>query len=170
MEQLAGLKVSPDNMAAAHLTVPKAMDESDPLKKIDLASALQYGLAQGYPPLLSCIRQFATAHLHPYIPYRGGVDVMLTVGSTDGFSKTLELFINPWSPEKDDIKTRPGLLCETFVYGNVLSQAMPKGVQAVPVEADADGMMATGPGSLEDVLSNWDETKGRRPHLMYTVT
>jgi DNA-binding transcriptional MocR family regulator len=31
-------------------------------------------------------------------------------------------------------------------------------------------MMAKGKGGLEDVLENWDFTKGRRPHLMYTVT
>lgn len=31
-------------------------------------------------------------------------------------------------------------------------------------------MVATGPGGLEDVLANWDYKKGRRPHLMYTVT
>ncbi|KAK3944193.1 aromatic amino acid aminotransferase [Diplogelasinospora grovesii] len=156
---------------AAHIEVPKISSEPDPLKKIDLATALQYGLAQGYPSLLSWIRQFTRDHLHPDVPYRDGPDVMLTCGSTDGFSKTLELFVNPWSGEAgDDICDRPGLLCETFVYGNILTQALPKGMQVVTVESDAAGMVATGrPGSLEDVLSNWDPAKGKRPHLMYTV-
>jgi len=161
---------SSDDMAAAHLTVPKAMEETDPIKKIDLASALQYGLAQGYPPLLSWVRQFARDCRHPNVPYRDGPDVMLTVGSTDGFAKTLELFVNPWSPKLHDVRDRPGMLIETFVYANVLAQAMPKGVQPVPVAADEGGMRASGPGGLEDVLANWDESKGRRPHLMYTVT
>ncbi|KAJ9148243.1 Aromatic amino acid aminotransferase [Pleurostoma richardsiae] len=157
-------------LAASHITVPKALNETNPLKEIDLATALQYGLAQGYPPLLSWIRQFTCEHLHPNVPYEGGPDVCLTVGSTDGFSKTLDLFVNSWSEEKDDIRDRPGLLCETFVYGNVLSQAGPRGVQTVPVVADEGGMVTTGPGGLEDVLGNWDESKGRRPHLMYSVT
>lgn len=49
-------------------------------------------------------------------------------------------------------------------------QAEPHGVKIAPVEMDEDGMLPYGPGGLEDVLSNWDETKGKRPHLMYTVT
>ena len=164
------MKVSSDPMAAAHLTVPKTLNESDPVKKLDLASALQYGQAQGYPPLLSWIQQFTRECLHPNVPYQAGPDVTLTVGSTDGFAKTLKLLVNPWSPEKDDIKERPGLLVETFVYGNVLNQAAPKGVQTVPVKADEGGMCTIGPGGLEDVLANWDESQGKRPHLMYTVT
>lgn len=161
---------SSDDVVASHITVPKVLSEKNALKKIDLASALQYGLAQGYPPLYSWVRQFATQHLHPNIPYEGGADVCLTVGSTDGFSKTLELFVNPWSPEKDDIRDRPGLLSETFMYGNILSQSMPRGVQVVPVKADDGGMVVEGPEGLEDVLANWDEATGKRPHLLYTVS
>lgn len=161
---------SSDDFVASHITVPKVLSEKNALKKIDLATALQYGLAQGYPPLYSWIRQFATQHLHPNIPYEGGADVCLTVGSTDGFSKTLDLFVNPWSPEKDDIRDRPGLLSETFMYGNILSQSMPRGVQIVPVKADEGGMVVEGPDGLEDVLANWDEATGKRPHLLYTVS
>lgn len=171
----AALRVSggdtDNNMAAAHITVPKAMaDDTDAVKKIDLATALQYGTAQGYPPLLSFLKQFVREHLHPDVPYEGGPDICLTVGATDGFSKTLDMFVDPWSPDRHDIRDRPGLLCETFVYGNVLTQAQPRGVQIVPVKADGGGMVATGPGSLEDVLATWDYSKGRRPHLLYTVT
>lgn len=162
---------SSDRAASAHITVPLVADATDPLRKIDLASALQYGTADGYPPLLSFVRQFTREHLHPDVPYRGGPDVILTVGSTDGFAKTLELFVDPWSEGKgDDIRDRPALVCERFAYGNALAQAQPKGVQVVPIEADSEGMCADGPGGLEDVLANWDGAKGRRPHLMYTVT
>lgn len=160
-----------DSQAATHITVPKALaPDTDALKKIDLATALQYGTAQGYPPLFSFLRQFAREALHPNVPYKGGVDVVLTVGSTDGFSKTLETFVDPWSPETGDIRDRPGLLAETFMYGNIISQSKPRGVQIVPIKTDEGGMLATGPGSLEDVLANWDYSKGRRPHLMYSVT
>lgn len=160
-----------DNMAASHITVPKALSpDTDLTKKIDLATALQYGTAQGYPPLWSFLRQFTRDALHPNVPYVGGADIVLSVGSTDGFSKTMELFVDPWNPDKDDIRDRPGLLCETFVYANILGQSQPRGVQTVPVKADAGGMVANGPGSLNDVLENWDYSKGRRPHLLYTVT
>jgi DNA-binding transcriptional MocR family regulator len=150
--------------------VPKTVDEADPLKKIDLASALQYGLAQGYPPLHSWVRQFTRENLHPDTPYRDGPEVILTCGSTDGFSKTLSLFVDQWTEGINDISERPGLLCENFVYSNILSQAQPFGVQIVPVKSDASGMAAKGPGGLEDVLANWDPSKGKRPNLMYTVT
>jgi DNA-binding transcriptional MocR family regulator len=167
--RMAAAKVS-DVKAATHVTVPHASNEANPMKKIDLTSALQYGTAEGYPPLRSFIRQFTREHLHPNVPYLGGPEVILTVGSTDGFAKTLELLTNPWSPDIHEAKDRQGLLCEVFVYSNALGQALPRGMQAVAVEIDGEGMMASGPGGLEDVLSNWDERNGKRPHLMYTVT
>lgn len=155
--------------AATHLTVPMASGEKDPVKKIDLETALQYGTGEGYPPLLSFVRQFSQRVLHPNVPHSAGVDVVMTCGSTDGFSKTLELFNNPWS-EGDPISRKQGLLCEIFMYSNVLSQSQPRGMNIVPVEMDADGMLAHGTGSLEDVLENWDSSKGQRPHMLYTVT
>lgn len=160
-----------DRTAPERITVPKIAPEGLlPTQKIDLATALQYGSSDGYPPLLDWVRNFTREFLHPNVPYEGGPDVVLTVGSTDGLSKTLELFVDNWNPVRDDISTRPGLLCEEFIYGNVLGQIAPKGMQVVTVAADAGGMVPYGPGGLEDVLANWDETKGRRPHVMYTVT
>ncbi|CAI4210338.1 unnamed protein product [Parascedosporium putredinis] len=153
--------------AATHLTVPMASGEKDPVKKIDLETALQYGTGEGYPPLLSFVRQFSQRVLHPNVPHSAGVDVVMTCGSTDGFSKTLELFNNPWS-EGDPISRKQGLLCEIFMYSNVLSQSQPRGMNIVPVEMDADGMLAHGTGGLEDVLENWDSSKGQRPHMLYT--
>ncbi|KAK4241450.1 pyridoxal phosphate-dependent transferase [Achaetomium macrosporum] len=161
---------SSDPATATHIAVPKVVNETDPLKKIDLATALQYGLAQGYPPLFSWVRKFTREHLHPDTPYRDGPDVVLTCGATDGFSKTLNLFVNQWTEGVNDVRERPGLLCESFSYSNALDQARPLGVQIVPVKADAGGMAVKGPGGLEDVLANWDPSRGKRPHLMYTVT
>lgn len=127
-------------------------------------------MASGYPPLLSWIRQFTREHLHPDTPYRDGPDVVLSCGSTDGFSKALNLFVNQWTEGINDISERPGLLVEEYVYPNVLSQAQPYGVQPVTVKTDAAGMAVKGAGGLEDVLANWDPSKGKRPRLMYTVT
>ncbi|KAF7546569.1 hypothetical protein G7046_g9261 [Stylonectria norvegica] len=157
-----------DPAAAAHITVPKTTSQADPLRKIDLSVALQYGTSRGFPPLHSFIRQFSRDVLHD-VPYNGGAEIILTCGSTDGFSKTLELIVDPWGPD-DPVADRPGMLCEVFVYGNVLTQARPKGVQVVPVEIDGQGMLADGPGGLEEVLENWDFSKGRRPHFIYSVT
>lgn len=143
---------------------------TDPFRRIDLATALQYGQATGYPPLLSFIRQFAREVLHPNVPYKGGPEVILTVGSTDGNSKVIELFVNNWVEGKNDIRDRPGLVTETFMYPAVLSQARPRGVNVIAIAMDDEGMLPYGPGGLEDVMSNWNFSKGRRPHLMYSVT
>lgn len=137
---------------------------------IDLKSALQYGQAQGYPALYYFIRKFTRENLHPFVPYKDGPEVILTCGSTDGFSKTIQALSNEWSAEHDPVSERPALLCEQYAYMNAIQTVRPRGFNIAPVAIDDEGMMAKGPGGLEDVLENWDFTKGRRPHLMYTVT
>lgn len=59
---------------------------------------------------------------------------------------------------------------EEFAYMNAIQTAQPRGLNIVPVTIDAEGMKANGKGGLEDVLENWDANKGKRPHLIYTVT
>lgn len=152
------------------LLVPKQSDASDIVKRIDLATALQYGTAAGYPPLHSFIRQFVRENLHPNVPYAGGPEITLTCGSTDGFSKAVEAFTNVWNEERNWIGEREGILCEEFAYMNAIQTVKPRGINVVPVVMDADGMMATGEGGLANVLENWDFSRGKRPHLMYTVT
>ncbi|KAI1810073.1 aromatic amino acid aminotransferase 1 [Poronia punctata] len=158
------------NKTASHLVVPHDDTTTDLTKRIDLATALQYGQASGYPPLASYIRQFSREVLHPNVPYQGGPETALTVGSTDGFSKTLDVFTNIWIEGKSDVRERQGLLTDVFMYPLILNQALPRGIQICPVEVDDEGMAPHGPGGLEDVLANWDDTKGKRPHLLYTVT
>ncbi|KAI0416838.1 pyridoxal phosphate-dependent transferase [Xylaria grammica] len=168
---MASVKVSDDGTkTASHVVVPHDSNTSDLTKKIDLTTALQYGQASGYPPLLSYIRQFTRECLHPNVPYEGGPEVTLTVGSTDGFSRVLDVFTNIWVEGKHDIRERPGLLAEIFIYPLILNQAQPRGVQICPVEMDEEGMSPYGPGGLEDVLANWDDAQGKRPHLLYTVS
>ncbi|KAF7899152.1 uncharacterized protein EAF01_008365 [Botrytis porri] len=156
--------------ASRHLLIPHLSTTPNPLQKIDLTTALQYGQAQGYPPLYSFVRQFARENLHPNIPYKGGAEILLTCGSTDGFSKAIEALSNVWSEERDWVRERPGILCEEFAYMTAVQACRPRGIQVVPVKIDLEGMIPTGPGSLEDVLENWDDSKGRRPHMMYTIT
>ncbi|ETN43992.1 uncharacterized protein HMPREF1541_10857 [Cyphellophora europaea CBS 101466] len=155
---------------AARVLVPHDSAEKDLLRKIDLTTALQYGTAQGYPPLYGFVRSFVQANMHPNVPYRGSAEVILTCGSTDGFSKTLEAFTNIWDEERDWIRDREGILCEQYAYMNAIQAAAPRGLNVVPVAIDDEGMLAEGPGGLEDVLKNWDVYRGKRPHLIYTVT
>ncbi|KXS93544.1 hypothetical protein AC578_10809 [Pseudocercospora eumusae] len=161
---------SPLNQPQDAILVPHTSEQPNPTKKIDLSTALQYGQAQGYPPLYYFIRHFTREALHPNCPYRHGPDVVLTCGNTDGFGKVLTALSNEWSEEKNWIRDREGLLVERFAYMNAVQAAVPRGLHVTPVAIDDEGMIAEGPGGLRDVLENWDHTKGKRPHLMYTVT
>ena len=167
--QLARTKIS-EAPEASRVIVPHDSSEKNILRKIDLTTALQYGTAQGYPPLYGFIRQFTQTNLHPNVPYKGGPEVILTVGSTDGFAKSLEAFSNIWDEDRDWIRDREAILCEEFAYMNAIQAARPRGLAVVPVKIDDEGMLAEGKGGLADVLEKWDKYKGKRPHLMYTVT
>lgn len=160
---------SPQRHGLSRVLVPKLVNTTDILRKIDITSALQYGTAQGYPALASFLRSFIRENLHPNVPYARGPDVILTCGNTDGFMKALQLLSNEWSEKKDWVRDREGLLVEEFAYMNAIQAAAHRGLQIVPVGMDREGMRADGPGGLRDVLMNWDEKKGKRPHLMYTV-
>ena len=116
------------------------------------------------------MRQFTIENLHPNIPYKGGPEIILTCGSTDGFSKAIDALSNPWIAERDWVRDREGILCEEFAYMNAIQTCRPRGLNIVPVGIDDEGMRASGKGGLEDVLENWDPSKGKRPHLIYTVT
>ncbi|KAI1906233.1 hypothetical protein LOZ64_006361 [Ophidiomyces ophidiicola] len=167
-------RISPDGnferaAPSQRLLIPKESDISDALKKIDLTTALQYGTAEGYPPLRSFIRQFVREILHPSVPYFGGPEIVLTCGSTDGFCKTIEAFTNIWD-EDCDWRARQGLLCEEYAYPNAIQAVQPRGLNIVPVAVDSHGMKVGGKGGLADILDHWDFGRGQRPHLMYTVT
>ncbi|PSN74732.1 PLP-dependent transferase [Corynespora cassiicola Philippines] len=155
---------------SSRLVVPHDSGARDPLRMIDLKSALQYGTAQGYPSLYYFVRQFTRNNLHPVVPYKDGPEVILTCGSTDGFSKAVQALSNEWAEGHDPVEERPGMLVEKYCYMNGVQSVRPRGCNVVPVAIDDEGMVAKGKGGLEDVLDNWDFSRGRRPHLLYTVT
>ncbi|KAJ5913088.1 hypothetical protein N7504_001971 [Penicillium tannophilum] len=162
--------ISAGDSRSERLIVPKQSQTTDVQRRIDLTTALQYGTAEGYPALLSFLRQFTRDHLHPNVPYEGGPEIILSCGNTDGFSKAIELLTNIWNPDRDWIRQREGVLCEQFAYMNAIQTVKPRGLNVVGVAMDEQGMCAFGEGGLEDVLENWDFRRGRRPHVMYTVT
>lgn len=159
-----------DTDSPARVVVPKESKTVDLEKKIDITTALQYGTAEGLPPMASFVRDFTRKHLHPNVPYAGGPETLLSCGATDGFNKVIETFTNAWNPDEDPIRQREGILCEEFVYMNAIQTARPRGLNIAAVTMDAQGILAYGKGGLAEVLGNWDCTKGRRPHLLYTIT
>ena len=158
-----------DDVTSSHIVVPKVSDAPDKIREIDLKTALQYGTAQGYPPLYAFLRQFTREYLHPNIPYEGGAEIILSCGNTDGFSKAIDALSNIWIEGRDAVTERQGVLFEEFAYMNAVQTVSPRGLNVVPVSLDSEGMMADGNGGLKDVLENWDFRKGKRPHIIYTV-
>ncbi|KAF2754660.1 aromatic amino acid aminotransferas-like protein [Pseudovirgaria hyperparasitica] len=154
----------------SRLVVPKDSGAPSPTSRIDVTTALQYGQATGLAPLAAWIKQFATEHMHPSVPYKGGPDIVLSCGNTDGYSKTIEAFNNTWVPDRDPVSAREGILVEKYVYMTSIQAVLPRGMNVITVELDEQGMKSDGPGGLEDILENWDYSRGRRPHLLYTIT
>ncbi|KAK5988274.1 Aromatic amino acid aminotransferase C56E4.03 [Cladobotryum mycophilum] len=141
----------PNSAISSQLRASHIPGEEDSNQTIDdLATVLQYGTAQGYTPLYSFLKQFTRENILRNVPYINGPDIIPTCGSTDGFSQVLQAFTNTWSEGHDD-------------------SAQPRGLQIVPVTVDAEGILAFGPRGLEDVLANWNEANGKRPHLLYTI-
>jgi DNA-binding transcriptional MocR family regulator len=169
--KLASATLEPPNTnASSHIVVPHVVPTKNPLQQIDLTTFLQYGMSEGYAPLFSFIRQLTRETLHPNVPYLDGPDVILDCGNTDGYSKVIQAFTNEWIAGRDSVRERESILCEEFAYTSGLQASQPRGLQIVPVKIDAQGMLASGPGGLEDILTNWDERKGKLPHLLYTIT
>ncbi|KAK4502667.1 hypothetical protein PRZ48_006093 [Zasmidium cellare] len=153
-----------------HIHIPRSCKNAqNPLRTIDLDTALQYGGAQGYPPLHAWLKKLTTSIYHPNIPYLGGADILINGGSADGLAKVYELLFNPWDEKLNSVEEREGLLAEEFVYAPPLAQLKPKDVNVVPVRMDGEGILPFGEGGLEDVLEHWDWKRGKRPHVLYTI-
>nr|GAT46714.1 predicted protein [Mycena chlorophos] len=143
------------------LTGKKATDEftisrrlrSDDESKFELKTALQYSPITGLPAFENILSQLVTrVHKPAYSNYRTLVDV----GASAGWSSCLEILLNPGD----------SFLTDRYAYNAALMQARPRGVQAVAVGTDFDGLSAV---DLERVLSTWDEVKqGKRPRVIYT--
>ncbi|KAF5020254.1 hypothetical protein F66182_7732 [Fusarium sp. NRRL 66182] len=162
----------PESGSSVHSHIPRSHERSSNAlvqnHHVDWSSALQYGSAQGYPPLYKRLKTLTQIH-HPNIPYHGGADIMIDAGSADGLAKVFDLLFNPWDEDLDHVGNRQGLMVDEFVYGPPLNQVRPKNVNMVPITMDVEGMLAYGAGSLSATLQSWDPARGKRPHVLYTI-
>jgi kynurenine/2-aminoadipate aminotransferase len=124
-------------------------------KELDVA--LQYSPTLGLPELVTQLRDLQQRH-HDMNPETH--DVLVTVGSQDGFCKAIEMLIDPKS--EDDV-----VFCESPTYSGALAFLHPfcGPSQLVPIATDAHGLV---PESLEEALlqQNSDEKKRR---VLYTI-
>lgn len=118
-----------------------------------LSSGLQYTGGDGSPALADFCRRL-TARL--WEPAYADWDVLLNGGGTDAWTKILTLLL-----EQGDY-----VITESSIYPSAQAAFVPLGGKALPIADDSQGMLAD---ALEEALANWDESKGRRPRVMYTV-
>ena len=131
---------------------------------VQLQTAMQYGQTGGIPDLQKWLTEFVNETLKPR--YAGGLGCMVSLGSTDGWYKVLQVLSNE---RHDDYPTewRQGILTEEFTYSLASEAARVRGLNIVPISMDSEGMC---PVKLDEALSNWDFSRGKKPHILYTVS
>ncbi|KAF8856758.1 hypothetical protein BDZ45DRAFT_691471 [Acephala macrosclerotiorum] len=125
-----------------HVKIPRSPQSQNITINIDLDTALQYGSAQGYPPLYAWLEKLTNT----------GADIMINCGSADDLSKIYELLFNPCDKDTNDVRDREGLIVEEFIYAHALVLLRPKDLNILPVKTNGEGMLAHSADSLLDVL------------------
>ncbi|KAI0452738.1 putative L-kynurenine/alpha-aminoadipate aminotransferase [Xylaria acuta] len=123
----------------------------------DLATALNYGQAVGSAQVLRWVTEHTELVSHPpYADWR----CALTIGSTGALDSALRMFC--------DRGRGDSVLTEEYSFSTALETIAPMGIKVVGVRVDEQGLL---PKSLDEILSNWDEStrNARKPTVLYTV-
>lgn len=137
-----------DSSSTIPITVPKYPEHPD---DVNLASALQYGLAKGIPQLQQIIAEFTATIFRPGYSNH---TIQLHVGNTDGWAKIVSTLCNPGE----------GILVSEWTYPSALETTNPLGISPVPVSMDGQGMNSA---ALREVLSGWDEAARGMPRYIF---
>ncbi|TVY23378.1 Aminotransferase [Lachnellula hyalina] len=119
----------------------------------DIARGLNYSHAAGLPALLRFVTEHVELVHNP--PYKNWA-TCLSCGSTSALEVALRIFCN-----RGD-----SILTESYTYPGAVAVAHLLGVHTIGIEMDAFGLM---PDSLERTLRTWDESRGPRPTVLYTI-
>lgn len=120
---------------------------------LDLAKALQYMQGTGDRELLGFMRAHTEMIHHP--PYEDW-DVLMTAGNTNAIETCLRMLLNRGET----------LLIEEYSFSSVLECARPQGIVPISVKLDGQGII---PAALDEQLNSWDESKGPKPQVLYTI-
>ncbi|KPM38474.1 hypothetical protein AK830_g8105 [Neonectria ditissima] len=122
---------------------------------LDLTQFLQYGSGSGNRELIELSKDLTERVHAPPCEY----DCILHPGNTNAWSKVVGMLC-----EDDNF-----VIVEEFTYPSAQALWIPLGIKAVPVPADADGILSN---KLRDLLINWDsKTAGaKRPRVLYLVS
>ncbi|KAJ7591099.1 pyridoxal phosphate-dependent transferase [Mycena floridula] len=123
--------------------------------ELNLATALQYGMATGLPDLQRIFKEFTTKVFQPGY---SNFTTLVHAGNTDGIQKAFMTLCNPGE----------AIICSEWTYPSTVAAIVPANIEPIPIAMDSEGMRAD---ALRATLSEWnEELRGRpRPHVMYTV-
>jgi aromatic amino acid aminotransferase I / 2-aminoadipate transaminase len=118
-----------------------------------LGVALNYGPAAGSAQLV----RFFTEHVEifhnpPYSDWE--------CSATCGNTSALEIAFRTFCSRGDYV------LCEENTYSGAVEALRPLGVNIKAVRMDDDGLL---PGDLDNILQNWDVSRGRKPFILYMI-
>lgn len=131
------------------ITIPKYA--SDPTNEVNLATALQYGTAQGIIPLQKFLKEFASK---VYQPAYSDFTTLVHTGNTDGWSRAVLTLCNAGEM----------LITEEWTYPSAVAASAPYGIHPVAIAMDAEGMRAD---DLHKTLAEWDETSRGAPRYVF---
>lgn len=135
------------------ISIPKyAADPTDPMA-IQLSTSLQYAAATGPPAFPVWLRKYVETVFKPAF---ADWDVLLDVGATDAMTKVCNMLL----VEGDAV------MVEEWTYPGAMNAYLPYDVNVVGLPMDHEGII---PEDMEKVLASWDESKGPRPRMLYTV-
>lgn len=126
------------------LYIPKYPVKSGDL---NLATALQYGMARGIPQLQDITKEFTRK---VYKPAYDNYKTLVHIGNTDGWVKAIMTLCNPGE----------GILAAEWSYPSAMSVMAPFGIKPVSVPMDSQGIRSD---KLRSVLSEWDENERGMP-------
>ncbi|RWA13782.1 hypothetical protein EKO27_g1317 [Xylaria grammica] len=123
----------------------------------DVSVALNYGQAMGSAQMLRWVTEHTELVSQP--PYADW-QCALSIGSTGALDSALRMFC--------DRDRRDSVLTEEYSFATALETIAPLGIKVFGVRIDEQGLL---PQSLDDILSNWDESArgARKPTVLYTV-
>ncbi|KAM3420495.1 hypothetical protein BST61_g3763 [Cercospora zeina] len=119
----------------------------------DLGYALNYGHSAGSPQLL----RFITEHVElVHEPKYEDWATALSCGNTSALDIILRMLC-----ERGD-----WLLTEQYTYPGTLEMVKPMGIKLLGIDMDEEGLL---PQVLDQRLSGWDDTLGRKPFVLYII-
>ncbi|KAH9950244.1 pyridoxal phosphate-dependent transferase [Amylocystis lapponica] len=144
-DPVAAWRSGPD---APHKTLHSFKEDSCALP---LRTALQYSSGLGLMETQKVLTELTNFYHSP--PDHA---VTLTLGNGDGVTKCFRLL-----GEKGDF-----FLTDDFSFMSLINAPLAQGIKWLPIRNDAGGLI---PDEMERLLSGWDNSWGRRPHVLYTV-